>query len=524
MQQAAESLRTLSEAEIGTSDGSLAIALRALNRANLAQPNLWWVLYNRGIVFHRQGNDRAASRELTAALKVLQPHLNLPTAGCTEYEAAIHTHYALGHTLARSSQEEPVDISIRRRGEAVGHLRESAKAVNSLWEKCRNSYPDATTPLALFTLRPTGLSTAHLSNDLVTSYLAAPQYHDCLEKPHQEPSCVNLDKLLEGSCEYRDRAFCRSFNRAAAPFGTPFNELFHRFYHGDPISWGEEYRLWALSNAVDRVADNVDIDDAYLLYNFGALLLQVGEFQGAADYLQRAYGAAANSLPDEGLKRIARLTAVSNVLAGRKPGVGGGKGEPSSIRILYKRLYKDGDSLPVQEFPPVGSTFEPNAEAMLDNWLFLQLWRRLLQDGDFERFIQEYERLKSENGVFVDFFQRWRQEILTRFGERALERAILWEKSGQSDKAQLIRLFLSDSGQFPWAIETQARRDAEGWAAWGWRQAWPWLAGLILLLAPTIYFLRSHRLVRAYRDTFFSAYRQGRLNGFDNAYPRRAAP
>lgn len=495
--------------------------IRLLNRSNKAQPNRWVVLYDRGVLNYRKGSYRAAEYDLEAALRALQPLLDNPS-GTEGYEAAIHTHYAFGHAISRAGEGEPESQQAVRRAKAIGSFRTAVRLIRPLVDlRVPASVSDA---LEFFPVEPTEVSTAAIAGDLVAAYLATPSYHDCDERPGNGEPCAQIDR--RAPCYYRDRIFCNSLRRSGGVFTRPFTELFNRFYKRGTEVWGEEYRLWALSNAVDRVAGNPDIgaDHPYLLYNFGSLLIQMGEPQAAADQLQRAEDALArSSLPPEDVDRIVRLATVSSVLAGN-PLRGGQPAQdrsPSLMRQIYERLYgEQGDRAPIQvrPFPPVGGAFSTNAEALLDRWLFLQLWRRMLAEGDFEGFLREHDRLMAEPEVPRDFYRRWHDETLTYLGEEALKRADALK--AEPERAAEIRHFLSDQGAFSPEIESRARGDFKGWALWAFRRWRVWGAGLFLAAVFAWAAIWAFGMARGYREIFFSSHRRGRKGGLDAAYPR----
>ena len=496
--------------------------IRLLTRSNNAQPNRWVVLYDRGVLNFRKGSYRSAERDLEMALRSLQPLLDNPS-GAEAYEAAIHTHYALGHATSRAGEGEPDSQQVERRSRAIGSLRTAVRFIKPLFDLRTPSYASVSDPLEFFPVRPTRVSTAAIAGDLVAAYLAAPGYHDCDERPGKGDTCSNLDR--RAPCYYRDRIFCNSRVRSGGAFTRPFTELFSRFYGGDASAWSEEHRLWALSNAVDRVAGNPDIVvDPYLLHNLGSLLLQVGEPQGAAEQLEQAVDALPGSgLPPEDVDRITRLATVANVLAGKPPRGGRAAQDrsPSLLRNLYERFYGEGgENAPIQvkPFPPVGTAFSPNAEALLDRWLFLQLWQRMLAVGDFEGFIREYDRLMAEPEVPRDFYRRWHDEILTALGNRALQQASKLENA-EPGNADMIRRFLSDQGDFPPEIESRARGDFRGWASWAGRRWAVWVTGVVLAGIFLFAVIWVVGLVRGHRAIFFSAHRIRRKDGLDAAYP-----
>lgn len=495
--------------------------IRLLTLSNNAQPNRWVVLYNRGVLNYRKGSYRAAERDLEMALRALQPLLDHPS-GAEAYEVAIHTHYALGHATSRAGEGEPESQQVERRSRAIGSFRTAVRLLKPLFDLRSSSYMGVSDALEFFPVHTTRVSTAAIAGDLLAAYLAAPGYHDCDERPSKDNTCSSLER--RAPCYYRDRVFCNSLVRSGGPFTRPFTELFNRFYGGDATSWSEEHRLWALSNAVDRLAGNSDIGDApYLLHNLGSLLLQVGEPKGAAEQLEHAVEALSGSgLPPEDVDRITRLATVANVLAGKPPRGGRAAQDRSAslLRNIYERLYGEGGEngpIQVRPFPPVGTAFSANAEALLDRWLFLQLWQRMLAVGDFDGFIREYDRLMAEPEVPRDFFRRWHDEILMALGNRALQRAA--ELKNEPGNADTIRRFLSDQGDFPPEIESRARGDFRGWASWVGRRSAVWATGVVLAGAFLFAVFWVVGLVRGHRAIFFSAHRIRRKGGLNAAYP-----
>lgn len=484
-------------------------AIRALNRANTAQSNQWIVLYNRGVLNYRKESYATAKRDLEAALSVVSRYLENPPSAAV-LEAAIHNYYALGHALARGGEGEPAELQAQRRSDAIKAFRESVRLLPRLLIT-RGPYGDVSDPLEFFQVEPTNLSSRSITSDLVAAYMGAPGFHNCEDKPEGDPcQARNLNK----PCDYRDYIFCKSSRREGGPFGPPFRKLYHRFYDSKGGAWDQEHGLWALSNAVDRREQNSSLgDDPYILYNLGSLLVQAGEFEPAADLLDQGVASLTGSEPVEDSRRIIRVTAVANVLAGRAPRGSSripGKEDPSNLREIFRRFYGKDEELRGIEFAPVGSEFDASARSLLDRWLFLRLWRQLLNRGQFERFTQEYDRLLAEDDIPKEFFTRWHDEVLTGFGRRAFERAADLEGMGDRKQAQLVREFLSDNGHFPAELKRQAR-SGFGWAGWGWRKAWPWaLTGLLLLLL-TWRGVRARALLAAHRKTFYSVHRLSRL-------------
>lgn len=479
-------------------------ALRRLGRVAGAERS-WVPLYDRGVLHLWLANPRAAERELETAWDLLEPHLSgdrlSPAAHARVLEAAILTQYARGHALLQAVAGEPEALRSEREAEAVRALRTAVALSTRLGELD----PDVEHALVFYPLPVSGLPTAAVTNDLIVAYLDAETFHDCAEPPAGWP-CGDVASLA-GPCRYRDRSFCKSFERATPPFGPAYEELLARFYEGD--AWGEEHRLWALSNAVDRTSENVRIEDPYLLYNFATLLVDLGKVEAAPELLDRALAHGASDLPDEVLARVERLETVSRVLTGESPkSLRPSDEDPKSLRAVFRRLYppeaRDGD-LPIHEFEPVGAAFTPDAESVIDAWLFLLLWRDLLAEGDVAAFDREYHRLMAVEGVDKDFFRRWRREVTAELGERALARAAELERVGERGKARRIRRFLSNGGVVPDGQAWQARRQG-AWGFWLLTTAGPWLAVLLLAALLAVVWLYALGLVRAHRSVMVSSY------------------
>jgi len=253
-------------------------------------------------------------------------------------------------------------------------------------------------------------------------------------------------------------------------------------------------------------------NDPYILYNLGSLLVQVGDFEHSADFLDQAVSSLTGSETVEDSRRIIRVTAVASVLAGRAPRgspESASRESPSNLREIFHRFYGEDEELAGTEFASVGSEFNASDRSLLDRWLFLRLWRQLLSRGEFDRFIREYDRLMAEDDIPREFFTRWHDEVLLRFGQRALDQADAYAKSRNHEQADFIRRFLSDNGHFPAEIARKAR-SGFGWVEWGWRKVWPWvLTGLFLVLL-TWRGLRARTLLAAHQKTFYSVHRLSR--------------
>jgi tetratricopeptide (TPR) repeat protein len=493
----------------------------ALGLARRSQPGSWLIDYDRGVLYLRRGNARAAVRELEGARRTIDRTIRAASAGCgrtTLYEASLHTRYALGHAQLRVAAAADGDAAgmATARDAAMRALSWALVDLYNATDECPTAFPQVAGALQVFPLAPTALSSGALASDLIGGYLASPGFHRSDERP-TAISCDPLPKSGRDEKSYRDRGFCRSLKRSAAPFDRLFRDRFERFYRGDARAWEEENLLWALSNAVDWTAENptASLDDPYLLYNLGALLAQLGEFEQAASFLHQAQENAA-TLPSADGERLDRLAAATAVLAGTSPRSGiPSRGEPSLPRALFRKLYPPereielpGGVRPV-EFKPVGAAFTPTAESALDDWLFLHLWRSLLRKGELSAFEQEYARALGMKGISRDFFVAWRADMMAALGNRALARAAQLAPA-EPGKARTIRRFVSDDAAFPSGVRRQARGGLFGEIGWFLRTAWPWAVelalGLLFVAAP----LAARSLVSAHRRTFASAYAAGR--------------
>ncbi|MDP9120097.1 MAG: hypothetical protein M3O15_01820 [Acidobacteriota bacterium] len=516
----------------------IGLAASCLPDPDSVQSGRWPILYGRGLLYLVRDNPAAAERELREAVQALHleaiPHRTGDQA--VVREAAIYTYYALAQAISRGGRGGSETALSGRRQQAVEDFRQSLLQVPSLWRLHLLDYATPH-PLSFFPLRPSGLSTSSLSNDLLAAYLSDPGYHYCGQHPSQPPPCdtYKTSRHSTGSpCDYRDRTLCTSKDRASGDFGPAFTELFQSFYTNDPAAWNEEYRLWALSEAVDRAAENPDLGkDPYLLYNLGALLLELGEFEGAARDLGQAAAAISGhspELPNADQDRINRLSVIANVLAGKSQrgrSRSSGDKDKSSLRKQYEDLYvrdrqepdkeaTSGDApdplAQIEEFPAVGDVFPPPAQALLDRWLFIHLWRTQLAAGDFDGFNREYDRAMraSDQSIPRDFFRGWHDEVLGGVAARARDLADRYRRQGEPGQAKLIDRFLTDSGQIPPGL---ADPSPNLWnrllhrVGSSIRIALLLLAGLGLLLLA----LFSVGLERAYRTTFVSAHRRNRL-------------
>lgn len=501
----------------------------ALGIARRSQPGSWQVDYDRGVLYLRRGNARAAVRELESAKKTIDRAIRAASGGCGRtalYEASLHTRYALGHAQLRVAAAAGEGDPAGAAGARNAGLKALSWALVELYnatDECPAEFERVAGALQVFPIPPTGLSSGALASDLIAGYLASPGFHRSEDRP-TPISCDPLPRSGRDEKSYRDRSFCRSLKRSAAPFDRLFRDRFDRYYRGDAKAWEEENLLWALSNAIDWTAENptASLDDPYLLYNLGALLAQLGEFEQAASFLGQAQEYGATLSPADG-QRLDRLAAACAVLSGTSPRAGApSRGEPSLPRTLFRKLYPPereielpGGVRPV-EFRPVGAGFTPTAESALDDWLFLHLWRSLLRKGELSAFEREYARALGLQGISRDFFASWRADMRAALGNRALARAALLAPA-EPHKARAIRRFVSDDPAFPSGVRHQARGGLFGEIGWFLRTAWPWAVELALALVFVAAPLAARSLVAAHRRAFQSAYAAGRALDADNA-------
>ncbi len=503
-----------------------------LGLARRSQPGSWQIDYDRGVLYLRRGNARAAARELEGAKKTIDRAIRAVPSGCGRtplYLASLSTRYALGHAQLRIAGS----VTGAAGGSASAEAREGAMlslswALVELYhatDECPAEFPGVASALQVFRLPPTGLSTGSLASDLIGGYLSSPGFHRSDERP-KPISCDPLPKSGRDEKSYRDRGFCRSLKRSAPPFDSLFRERFDRYYRGDARAWEEENLLWALSNAIDWTAENpaATLDDPHLLYNLGALLAQLGEFEAASSYLAQAQESSTSLVPADAA-RLDRLAAAAAVLAGRGPrAASASRGEPSLPRALFRKLYPPdreielpGGVRPV-EFRPMGAAFTAATESTLDDWLFLHLWRNLLAKGELPAFEREFGRALGLRGISRDFFLAWRADAMAELGNRALARAAQLEP-GEPGKARTIRRFVSDDPAFPPGIRHLARGGFFGEVGCWFRNAWPWaveiVLGFLFFAAP----LWARGLVLAHRRAFASAYAEGLAR--DQAIGRR---
>jgi tetratricopeptide (TPR) repeat protein len=470
-------------------------ARRELSRA-IALKSPFIALYNRGLLQIWAGQPVPAIQDLRAAIGQLAPHLS--DLGDPQrvwvYQAAIHSHYALGHAL----------FAAKRRTEAIQEFRTATGLLTALLQLPGNRYTRVDSAYHKLSVRPTNLDSRALWNDLIAAYLDTPDYHAC-PPPKGVSSFPDCTQHEQAACGPRDAMFCKGEESKASPLDAAWTRLSQEVY--EKGRWDEEHRLWALSGlmqlaSVDRSLGN----DSRLLYNSAILLVEQGELNAAADQMKRLQVSM-------GGQQVERLDMLLGVVLDRLSA--SAPSEPKSTETesaVRKAFYEFYDHKPdLIAFPPQDALFGRHAE-LIDRWLFIRLWRESLRQGDFQEFLQESDKLLAlhRDGLFLDFFRQWRKSVLTELGQRALDRA---RQIPDADRAMEIRTFLVGSGVFPDEIVRSARQEVprEGLNLW-----WLVIVGAPLLTLWVGLYLRG--LVRLYRRTFMSEYRVSRKGG--TAYPR----
>lgn len=472
-------------------------AKRNLSRA-IALQSPFIALYNRGLLQIWNRQPLAAIQDLRAAIGQLAPHLSDPgePQKIWVHQAAIHSHYALGHAL----------FAANRRTEAIQEFHTAIELLAALLQLPGNRYTRAGSVYQKFSLRPTGLDTQALWNDLIATYLDTPGYHAC-PPPKGESSLPDCAQRERTGCDPRDAMFCKGEDSRPSPFDAAWTTLTQEVYKNE--RWDEEHRLWALSGlmklaSVDRTLGN----NPHLLYNSAILLVNYGELNAAADQLERFQTSI-------GGQQVERLDVLLRVVLDRgwanDPSDTRLTGAESSVRKVFHDLYDHRADLVA--FPRQDSLFGQQEE-LIDRWLFIQRWRQSLHEGDFQEFLKESDKLLAirRDGFFLDFFRQWRQSVLTELGRRALDRA---REIPEADRAMEIRTFLVSSRVFPDEIVRSARQEMPRESLNPW---WLAVVGAPLLTLWVGLYLRG--LAKLYRRTFMSEYRVSRKDGDrSSAYP-----
>ncbi len=472
-------------------------------------PDHWFPRYHLGLVHLWMGRHQTAREHLEAALtlseKANQEAKSLMINRLNFHEAMAATHYALGSVLR-------VDSDTRE--QALTHYRLAAKSIaDFLAENPLGQFATVNSSKEFFEFRYTNLETKAIWSDLIAAYLGSQDYHACDQVPEQAPDC---NALSEEICLNRDKVFCDSLNAPEAISGG-YADLYRRFYEGGHNE--DEYLLWALSSLIGLIAANPGLDNDPILLNNAALLhIRTGSSKQAVDCITRARNTEAPyllgfHLPEsdavlEGKDRINKRRIVIQLLAGGKfktkscpPGRGG---RPSLYRRTYLDLYQRGEHPP--SFPSVSACFDGQGEEHnVDRWLFIHLWRGLLEAGDFGTFKKEFDKLLDQQGIFPSYFRTWRKEVFALIGERAVRIRNGYKTQGEPDKAVLIDDFLLKSGYFDGATGlgfSLIQRSGPFFAR---------LLQLLIVLLALAGFVVSHVVHRSLKTTFESFHRAQRF-------------
>ncbi|CAM2008937.1 tetratricopeptide repeat protein [Acanthopleuribacter pedis] len=487
----------------------------------------WVVAYNLGVCYLWNGERRGALDYLKDAEGILsrqeenwRNQQSNSAHSDAFWEAWILTQYALGEASFS-------DKDTRENG--LVHYRQAVQSIfnlaNEFARTIDDPYGHVTNGFMFFQLSQSEVNTVSLWSDLVAAYMTFVDYHWAEEektplKPEEAPRCeYAFDKQLKIKLNYRDRIFCKSLHRTQDPFKSSFVRLFEQFYTGD--SYDQEYLLWALSNLIDIRVDNPDIEQyPLIMYNAAQIQLRLGEFIQASDMIMNAYESPfffelaeqENTmlliLNEENVSdKIKKLAIVAGILVGEKPDKRfcPPSNRPSStFRKKFDQLY--GEDMDI--FPAVGACFKnPNDEREVDKWLFIQLWRRYLNRGDFTGFETEYQ--KAGGSVSMGFFQNWRRDTFQNIGLRAHQKYLTYLDREDEDTALLIRRFVLRSGLFD--QETQALFKVE--LGDRFFASLPWLLRGGLVVFALLLLVIWHPIHRSARRSFLGMHRVSRLKG-----------
>ncbi|MES1240846.1 MAG: hypothetical protein ABUT39_04445 [Acidobacteriota bacterium] len=483
----------------------------------------WIPLYNSALLDLWTDAPMEAIRHLQDAQALVDEYLNNPerlrgllaSEKARIYEAAILTHYAMGHALLEGGNGSQDGPAAQRTLDSVKHFRQATELLTPLLETGVGVYGREGSPLRSFPLESTHLGTGSLWNDLIAAYMSASAYKSCPRPPMRVPECTR--EFGQGdACAVRDSAVCRSLQRVGPRLQTPFQRLVEATY--SPDSRGE-HDLWAFMTLIDLMNASPDLgNDSYLLGNSAILFANLGESTLAGEQLAMAEEAAESDsqarLADR--SRLQKINFLAKVLHGQpsEESEPTRSEEASLHRQAYYKLYQGQEDLPFQPFRLPRELFSQSERDLVDRWLFIRLWREWLRQGQFDRFLKEYQRSQEAN-LASDFFRRWRESTLRELGRRALEKAAGNRNRGEQDQADKIVSFVASSGYFPADVVRQARSESGLGGPTSWK-----LAALLVLLIPQLLltpFLIG--LMRLHRQTFFSSFRVGRKGGFDSAYP-----
>jgi tetratricopeptide (TPR) repeat protein len=451
-----------------------------------ADASQWLVSYNRGVVYRWLNNRQKAAKEFENAYKRLRPRLDA-TASDEALSAGIHALYGWGGSLVQSSGDGGA-MNVPR--DAIERLRDAVVWSATLIRKSR---PQGVGHAAeFFDLRPSGLSTRAMRNDLVAAYLSAPDYTYCTE-PFTLELCEQ--KQFSGRCRYRDETFCKTRQKASNTLSELYETELTKYAKGDT----KEGTLWALQNVAELESENDLGEEPEVSYNVAYLLLRLKQ-------PKLAYAFLAPVTENGDQKRVTepmeRLCFVTSILSGAKPTAisssqGGGSRTPSEFRVAYDKLYTKDDQPPPFEPLPLGD--EQKAKS-LDAWLFIRRYRHLLEEGQFETFIAEHRNVMAMN-VPKDFLGAWKQAVVVEF----LQRAAAARTQARPETAAMIDRFLSRSDLFT-SEELKVAKLSRPWSWWKLR----WLYHLLAITIGIGLIVAYVWLCVAYRSTFVSAYQRER--------------
>lgn len=499
-------------------------AKRSLGAAAKDHPDAPIILYNQGILYLWEKKANAAANFLERALEQIKrfdeklksgqyPRRQRLELKIQLEECKIATNYALG--VARLTDGETA--------EALFNYRQAAAGLEELLYASGPSdgpYADLDSPWYFRKLSHTRLDTRALWNDLIAAYLSSPDYHYSQEKPEKAPDCASLrgkEVADDGNPLYRDYQFCEGLDRADSPYKETFERARNHFYEDD-LGWGDEHVVWAFVNWANLTA-YCDVNSyPALLYNASLLHIKGGSFQQAAtlvslakDFSDLIESNHVHLLRGEETKldeQINKLHIVAHVLVGANFEVGAcGDIEDSDLtetRKLYRKLFPDKDKRPT--FEPVHTCFtQPRQERDVDKWLFIHRWRKMLNEGDFDTFDDEFDRVIAEDG-FSSFFQKWREEVLEKIGHQALINQKAYLERGYQDQAQFIHDFVLYSGMFNGRTMGQLSLSFGDYLKISFGVVLPFL----ILFAALFILAFWHSCHRALTETFRSAHRVDR--------------
>jgi tetratricopeptide (TPR) repeat protein len=473
-------------AQIASAREHLAAAERTSSRAMS-----WIIAYNRGVLYLWQENRQKAAKEFEDAIKSLQRRLDgLPSAEAMS--AGIHALYGLGDSLIPAHEE----AGPRRAGEipdkAVDSLRQAVRVSVRLFATAHP--PGVAHAAEFFELEPTGLSTRALRNDLIAAYLSAPDYRYC-NQPMPAEGCAPRRWDTTNPCDYTNKLFCETAQKASNRLSEIYRRELGRYVKGQM----RQGTMWALQNVAEVESENALDEDPHVSYNIAYLLLNLKEPVVAYAYIAPITSKGDQSQVDF---RMERLAFVTSILAGAEPAAMSetetGQ-ETSDYRTAYNSLY-DAKDLP----PPFRPLRVGNARTTknLDAWLFIRRYRYLLEQGQFETFLREHQRLRTVNALDPKFLDEWKSAVVVEF----LQRVGKMRESATPDAKTLIDRFLQRKDLFTDSDLEKAGLSTPFWSPIASARIRFGLGvlGWLALLACYLW------LCRAYRATFLSAYREDR--------------